>query len=262
MRAMILAAGRGERARPLTDTIPKPLFPVAGRPLIAYALGLLKAAGIVEVVVNVQHLADMIVDQLEGCSRLGMDIAISREEVRLETGGGIANARSLLGDEPFVVVNSDVICDVDLVSVIDSHRLGGAVSTMVLRQNPDPILTPVVEYEPSSGRVLDLRGQLAAKSGTSRAMMFTGIYVLDPTVFDYVEPTPMSIVDAFYLPALREGRHVHGYSFDGYWADLGSVASYEEVARTLDPSSFDHFAPLPLAPVSMPPTPPGPPVTG
>ena len=250
MRGMILAAGRGERARPLSDTIPKPLFPVAGRPLVAYPLGMLKGAGITDIVVNVHHLADQIEEQLRQCDGLGLRISLSREQQRLETGGGIAHARSLLGDDTFVAVNGDVICDIDLAAVIEEHSLTGAICTMVLRENPDPEHIPVVEWHPMSQHVLDIRRELGVTSRTSRPMMFTGIHVLDPTVFEYVLPMPESIIDAFYLPALRENRHVHGYAFDGYWAELGTEANYRAVCQEIAGRKLEHVEPLSMSPTS------------
>jgi len=249
---MILAAGRGERARPLTDRVPKPLFPVAGRPLIAYALGVLRAAGIDDVVVNVQHLADLVEEQLRGCARLGVRVAISREESRLESGGGIALARELIGNETFIVINSDTICDVDLKGAIEAHRASGAASTMVLRRNPDPSRIPAAEYDPATACVVDVRGALGARSEASEAMMFTGVHVMEPTVFGYVRPVREDIVNAFYIPALRDGHTIHGHLFDGYWADLGTQESYRRVRDEFSSGVQLIHPPLALAPIADP----------
>jgi len=244
MRAMILAAGLGKRARPLSDEIPKPLFPLAELPLIAYPLGLLKAAGITEIVVNVHHHADQIERVLGQYRDAGLDIAISREEHLLETGGGIANARRYLGDGTFVVINGDVICDIDLTAVIDDHRHSGAIATMVIRENPDPTFYSVVEWDTCSQGIVDIRGELGRKTPFSRAVMFTGIHVIEPTVFDYLLPTRESIIDGFYLPALREYRHVHGHFHDGYWADLGTIEQYQRTREEMKARALSHLQPL------------------
>jgi NDP-sugar pyrophosphorylase family protein len=247
MRAMILAAGRGERVRPLSDRIPKPLFPVNGRPLIAWSLGLLKDVGITEVIVNTHHLGPQIEAALATCGDLGMDITFSRESRALETGGGIAQARDFLYGGTFVVVNADVICDVDIAAVVSQHRKTQALATMVIRENPEPARIPVVEWEPNTSRVLDIRGDIGRASESSRQMMFTGIHVIDPVVFDYLLPRRESVIDGFYLPILREGRTVSGYMSDGYWADLGTLETYQRVCDEIDGVNLGH-SPLELKP--------------
>ena len=246
MRAMILAAGRGERARPLSDTVPKPLFPVNGRPLISYALGLLKDHGITDIVINVHHLADQIEQALSTCAEFGLNITFSREKRLLETGGGIAMAMKPYQHETFAVVNADVICDVDLGQILETHRQSQADATMILRDNPAPDRIPVVEWNPADERVLDIRGELRASTTSSRQMMFTGVQVLGPAAFEYLIPKRESVIDAFYLPALREGRRIHGYRCKGYWADLGTLEGYEDGCREIAGVTLEHFAPLPL----------------
>src|SRR4051812_24993943 len=130
MKAMLLAAGRGERLRPLTDRIPKPLVPVAGKPLIAWHLERLAASGCREAVANVSHLGEQIVTYLE-TSSFGLRVAISREAEPLETAGGIAQALPLLGREPFLLVNADIYCELDFRALL-SHPLGANVAHLML----------------------------------------------------------------------------------------------------------------------------------
>jgi MurNAc alpha-1-phosphate uridylyltransferase len=248
MRAMILAAGRGERLRPISDRIPKPLISVAGRPLIAYSLGLLREAGITDVIVNLHHLGDQVENVLEPCVSLGMTIQFSREKLLLETGGGIAYAQKLIGSNTFLVLNADVICDLDLNAVLDEHVRSGAIATMVLTRNSDIDRYPPVEWNPRSHHVLDVRGEIGRRAPRSEPRMFTGIQVMEPTVFDYVIPRRESIIDAFYLPALREHRHVHGYDFSGFWADLGTKEELARVNKELPGMEFSYVKPLPLQP--------------
>lgn len=246
MRAMILAAGRGERLKPLSDKVPKPLIPVDGRPLISYPLGLLKEAGVTDVVVNIYHLADQIEAVLGSCKSLGMKIHFSHEKFLLETGGGIAFAQRLIGDQTFLVLNSDVICDVDLNTVLDEHVRSGAIATMVLTHNSDVKRYPPVEWNPRSHHVLDIRGEIGRRAPGSQPRVFTGIQVMEPTVFEYVLPKRESIIDAFYLPALREHRHVHGYDFAGFWADLGTKDDLARYNRELPGMDLSHVKPLPI----------------
>jgi len=123
MKAMILAAGRGERLRPLTDSIPKPMLQVAGKPLLEHHLERLAAAGITEIVINTSWLGEQIQEYFNDCQqRLGVIISWSREVTALETGGGIAKALPLLGDEPFILINGDVWSDYPLDQLRD-HKL-------------------------------------------------------------------------------------------------------------------------------------------
>jgi len=251
MRGMILAAGLGTRMQPLTNRLPKPLLPVAGYPIIAYPLGLLKSAGITDVVVNIHHFAHLIEERLSGSAEVGMNITFSHEEALLETGGGIARVADLMGDETFVVVNADIICDIDLRKVIEDHHRYNAIATMVLRKNPDPSVIPIVEWDSSSRHVVDVRSELGTKSPSSLPMMFTGIHIFGPDVFDYLMPMRESVIDGFYLPAIRENRHVHGYVFDGYWEDIGTIERYKQACSAVQPASLQSFQPLNIPTVDL-----------
>ena len=133
MRAMILAAGLGTRLRPLTNTTPKALAPVAGRPLIEYALRFVRAQGIREVVINLHHLGDQIRARLGDGRDYGVRITYSIEERLLETGGGVKQAQAFLDGGTFLVVNSDAILDLDLAAVLAAHQRNRAVASLVLR---------------------------------------------------------------------------------------------------------------------------------
>ena len=135
MKAMLLAAGRGERLRPITDRMPKPLVPVGGRPLIAWHLERLAASGCAEVVANVSHLGEQIVDYVGDGARFGLRVRFSREAQPLETAGGIAQALPLLGTEPFLLVNGDIYCEIGF-GPLASHALGSNLAHLVLVPNP------------------------------------------------------------------------------------------------------------------------------
>src|SRR3989449_1523283 len=122
MKAMVLAAGLGTRLRPLTDTLPKPLLPVAGRPLLEWNLLLLKRHGITEVIINLHHLGEQIVRALGDGARLGLRLAYSHEPTLQGTGGGIKQAAPFLKDGPFLVLNGDTLSDCDLMALIAAHR--------------------------------------------------------------------------------------------------------------------------------------------
>jgi len=215
MRAMILAAGRGERLRPLTDRTPKPLIEVGGRSLIEWQVARLARAGLRELVVNVSHLGERIEAALGDGARLGVAIAWSREPVALETAGGIAAALPLLGDEPFAVVNADIWCDFDYRRLIPvATRLAahaGAGAHLVLVPNP--------AHHPAGDFVLAPDGLV--RVGPHQRLTFSGIGVYTPALFvDIVSGARAALAPR--LVALAGTGHLCGERFDGCWIDVGT----------------------------------------
>ena len=208
MRAMILAAGKGERMRPLTLTTPKPLIPVAGVPLIEYHLGALARAGFTEVVVNHAWLGEKIEAHVGNGERFGLQVTYSRETQPLETGGGIFQALKYLGDEPFVVVNGDIWTDYDFAAL---RRPLAGLAHLVLVPNP--------EHHPEGDFLLQ-DGQVQVPSTSVDTLTYSGIAVLHPQLFAH------SAAGAFKLApllrfAMRDGD-VSGEQFDGHWIDVGT----------------------------------------
>ncbi|HKM27485.1 MAG TPA: nucleotidyltransferase family protein [Thiopseudomonas sp.] len=208
MRAMILAAGKGERMRPLTLNTPKPLIPVAGVPLIEYHLGALARAGFTEVVINHAWLGEKIEAHVGNGERFGLQITYSRETQPLETGGGIFQALKYLGDEPFVVVNGDIWTDYDFAAL---RRPLAGLAHLVLVPNP--------EHHPE-GDFLLADGQVQLPSTSVDTLTYSGIAVLHPKLF------ADSAAGAFKLApllrfAMRDGD-VSGEPFDGHWIDVGT----------------------------------------
>jgi MurNAc alpha-1-phosphate uridylyltransferase len=210
MKAMILAAGRGERLRPLTDRVPKPLLQAGGKPLVAWHLERLAAAGCREVVVNVAHLGERIVERLGDGAEWGLRIVFSREPQPLETAGGMALARKLLGDAPFLVVNGDVYCEVDVARLL-RFTLGERLAHLVLVPNP--------EHHPAGDFTLD-----AGTVGNAPAPRYTyaGIAVIAPALFAGVEAGSKAQL-APLLRAAAEKRRVSGELFRGTWLDVGTL---------------------------------------
>lgn len=198
MKAMILAAGRGERMRPLTDTLPKPLLEAGGRPLIAHLIGRLARAGFTDLVVNVSHLAGAIERALGDGSRYGVRIAYSHEEQALETGGGIAYALPLLGSAPFAVVNSDVYCDFDLARLAGAAVAldSGALSAhLVLVDNPTH--HPAGDFALLGDRV---------RADGPRRLTFSGIGAYAPRLFAGIERGAKCQLAALLRPEMVLGR--------------------------------------------------------
>jgi mannose-1-phosphate guanylyltransferase len=236
MRAMILAAGKGTRLRPLTDSVPKPLVEVAGRPMIAFALQLLRDAGIREVVINLHHLGALIRGRLGDGSAYGVRITYSDEEPILDTGGAIAAARALLDGDTFVVLNADTFIDLRLQDVIDFHRRRGAIATMVLREDPAALRRDRIRIDAAQRiwRIFD-EGPPSADGaeGFPSLFMYAGVQVLEPRVFTYLPPGIYSITRHVYPRLLAAGEPVYGYIHGGYWRVLDTPEDLEAGRREI-----------------------------
>lgn len=241
MKAMVLAAGLGTRLRPLTDDRPKALVEVAGRPLIAYNLALLRHYGITEVVVNLHWHGEALRSELGDGRRFGLTIAYSEEQPLLDTGGGIKRAQPLLGDGDFVVMNGDTIVDLPLDRVIAEHRASGADATLVLRRDPEQARYGEIEID-AAGRVRRFLGRPAAVEGALTAYMFAGVHVLSPRVFDFMPAGGAFSITRHTYPAMLDGDAVlHGFAFDGFWRVIDTPADRERAARDLARVRLAHF---------------------
>ncbi len=219
MKAMILAAGKGERMRPLTLHTPKPLLPVAGQPLIEYHLRALAAAGFTEVVINHAWLGQQIENHLGDGSRFGLSIRYSPEGEPLETGGGIFKALPLLGEGPFLLVNGDVWTDYDLARL--RVPLQG-LAHLVLVDNPG-----------HHGRGdFRLQGtQVVDGDDAPGTLTFSGLSVLHPALFDGCQPGAFKLA-----PLLRQAMaagQVSGEHYLGRWVDVGTQERLAEVERLI-----------------------------
>lgn len=215
MKAMILAAGKGERMRPLTLTTPKPLLAVGGKRLIEYHLLALAQAGFGEVVINHAWLGQQIEDYLGDGARYGLAIEYSREAEPLETGGGIRHALPLLGKEPFLVVNSDIWTDYDFTQL--RGPLAGQAH-LVLVDNP--------AHHPDGDFTL-VEGQVRDQPG----LTYSGIAVLDPSLFDDQGDTAFKLA-----PLLRRAMavgQVTGEHHRGHWIDVGTPQRLADIDRLL-----------------------------
>ena len=213
MKAMILAAGRGERMRPLTDLLPKPLLAVGGKPLIVHHIEKLKAAGVTELVINHAWLGHKLVETLGDGSALGVTIHWSAEESALETAGGIVQALPLLGSAPFLVINGDTWLDLDYHTLV-SQPLGDDLAHLWLVPNPPQ--HPTGDFALQAGRVMD-----------TPAFTFSGVGLYDPAAFAGLAGGARKLA-----PLLREwmaqGR-VGGSLLAGEWRDIGTVDRLREL---------------------------------
>jgi NDP-sugar pyrophosphorylase family protein len=241
-KAMVLAAGLGTRLRPLTDTTPKALLEVGGRPMIEYPLRMLARAGVAEVVVNVHHFAEQIHATLGDGSRYGLQIRYSPEDPILDTGGAIARVRPFLDDGPFVVANCDALLDPDLAAVWALHQREGALVTLVVREDPEAERYGALDLDPSA-RVKRFLGQPAQVSGPLERRMFCGVHLVSPPLFAHMPPRDVfSITRDVYAALVRQGAPIFGFDHRGYWRDLGTRASLDaardDVARRRFAPSF------------------------
>ena len=224
MHAMILAAGRGERMRPLTDRTPKPLLPVASKPLIVWHLERLARAGFCDIVINHAHLGDQIEALLGDGDAWGLRIRYSAEpEGALETAGGIANALPLLGNKPFLVINGDIFCDWDFTrtSAIDIN-----MAHLVLIDNPP--------HHPTGDFTLDA-GKVGA-DGTAK-LTFSGIGIYRPELFAGIEHGQPAKLAPLLRTAIDAGQ-ITGERHTGRWIDVGTPERLAALDAELSTANF------------------------
>ena len=240
MKAMILAAGLGTRLRPLTSDRPKALVEIGGRSLLEITLSRLRTFGVGEVIVNVHHFADGVVDYLKANNNFGMRIEVSREEALLDTGGGLKKAAwfflqdSSGLDEPFVLHNVDVISTIDLERMRQSHIERGALATLAVQGRETSRYLLFDEQQDLCGRRTggDRASKLVRPAQLVEALAFSGIHIISPRIFSMLsEEGAFSIIDS-YLRLAAQGEKILAFRADKYyWRDLGrpeNVAQAEQ----------------------------------
>ena len=239
MKAMILAAGFGTRLFPLTIDRTKPAIPFLGKPLVGYVAEYVSRFGFKDVVVNLHHQPDSVIHALGDGSRFGVHIDYAREEPKiLGTAGALDNARHLLENDTFLIINGKIITDIDIAAALETHRQSGAIATMVLKPNAKREKFTVVEV--NEGMVTGF-GDYAqplteeeirdAAHEPAAPMMFTGIHILEPRVFDYIPRSVYSdIVPTFYSPALAQGERIAAHITDGEWFELSTIPRYLDIS--------------------------------
>jgi len=231
MKAMVLAAGLGTRLRPLTDDRPKALVEVCGRTLLEITLARLRDLGVRDVIINVHHHADMVIGRLKAAGNFGMHIEFSREEILLDTGGGLKQAAWFLGgssgaqkEEPFILHNVDVISSIDLQRMVEVHKAGNALATLAVQERKSSRYLLFDEQGLLCGRrlVKEEKTQLVRPSQQMTELAFTGIHVISPRIFPLLtEEGIFSIVPA-YLRLAAQGEKIMAFRADEYyWRDLG-----------------------------------------
>ena len=224
MQAVIMAGGEGSRLRPLTSNMPKPMLPLANRPMMEHIIGLLKEHGITDVVATVQFLSSVIRNYFGDGSDQEVSLSYTTEEVPLGTAGSVLAAREFITG-PFLVISGDALTDVDLQHAIDFHRAKGSSATVVLKRVPDPLEFGIV-MTAEDGRIERFLekptwGQVFSDT------INTGIYVLEPEVLDLIPPDqPYDFSSELFPLMLDKGLPLFGYVTDSYWADVGNTEAY------------------------------------
>lgn len=233
MKVMIFAAGRGERMRPLTDTCPKPLLKVRGRPLIVWHVLNLVRAGITDIVINHAHLGHMIEDELGDGSKYGARIVYSHEPKALETAGGIANARHLLGEEPFLAISGDIYAPYfDFSQVLDAlpeRDMLGQPIPVEKRDIAWLYLTPNPWHNPEGDFGLNM---YSLTNDGNPKWNFANIGVYRPEMFDGIAPGEVMRIGPLMRTFIEQGR-IGGEIYTGPWVNVGTVEQLEELNAPL-----------------------------
>jgi len=240
MKAMILAAGLGTRLRPLTDDRPKALVEVAGRTLLEITLRRLREFGVREVIVNVHHFADMVVEYLKKNDDFGMRIEISREEVLLDTGGGLKKAAwffrqdSTDSDEPFVLHNVDVLSTIDLDRMVKFHRQHQALATLAVQERETSRYLLFDERNQLCGRRAGHNGapEIVRPSKKTQALAFSGVHVISPRLLAKMDEDGAFSIITSYLRLAGGGENILAFRADEYyWRDLGRPENVAQAAE-------------------------------
>jgi mannose-1-phosphate guanylyltransferase len=243
MKAMILAAGLGTRLRPLTDDRPKALVKVAGHTLLEIALSRLRSFGIREVIVNVHHFADMVADYLKKNGNFGMRVELSREDVLLDTGGGLKKAAWFFlencpdPEEPFLLHNVDVISTIDLERMVQFHRKQKALATLAVQDRKTSRYLLFDEQGQLCGRKAghDQAPEMARPCRKVQALAFSGVHVISSRFLPMMREQGVFSIIKTYLRLAGQGERILAFRADEhYWRDLGSpenLAQAEEDVR-------------------------------
>ncbi len=246
---MVLAAGLGTRLRPLTNDRPKALVEVAGRTMLEIALARLRGIGVQDVIINVHHFADLVVEYLEAHRDFGMHLEVSREDVLLDTGGGLKKAawffREQGRDEPFLVHNVDVISNIDLVGMVEFHRKHQALATLAVQERKTSRYLLFDRQDRLCGRRSGTeekegtRTEWAGRECEAQALAFSGIHVISPRLFDRMTEEGVFSIIGPYLRLAGEGEKILAFRADQYyWRDLGRPEHIAQAARDLERKIF------------------------
>lgn len=239
MKAVVLAGGKGTRLEPYTTILPKPLMPIGEMPILEILLRQMKAAGVDEVIITVGHLAHLMQAFFQNGERFGLNIRYSLEDKPLGTAGPLSLIDGL--EEPFLVVNGDVLTNMDLSTFIDEHRKSGAAATIATHYRKVNIDLGVIETNSSN----EITGYIEKPDYEFFVSM--GIYIFEPRVLRYIPRNQYFDFPDLVLTLIENQESVRGFPFDGYWQDLGraddyaqAVKDFEDIRAEIIPSNGIH----------------------
>ncbi len=238
MKAMILAAGFGTRLFPLTIDRTKPAIPFLGKPLVGYVAEYIAKFGFKDIIVNLHHQPESVKEALGDGSDFGVNITYTIEEPKiLGTVGALDNAREYLETDTFLIINGKIITDIDISKAIETHKKSGAIATMVLKDNSKREKFTEVFVENGcvtgfgEGFPRPLKEIQNPKSKIQNPLMFTGIHILEPRVFEYIPRDVYSdIVPTFYNPAIKNGEKIAAHIASGKWFELSTIPRYLDIS--------------------------------
>ncbi|MEW6202895.1 MAG: NDP-sugar synthase [bacterium] len=233
MKAMLLCAGFGERMRPITNHIPKPLLPVVDRPAAEYLLDSLQRAGVSDVIINLHHLGGVIKKHF-GNKYEDINISYSEEPEILGPVGAIKKAEWFFGDEPFIVVNGDIWIDLDFGDVIKFHTQTGCVLTMVVARRGDRRELYSIGYD-DDGRVRQVWGEPKSEQEKLHLGINAGVYVYEPRLLKEYVPSGVftELVSGLLMRLFEAGEKIGAYSYGGWWDDIGTPSAYLQLHRDI-----------------------------
>ena len=229
-QAIVLAAGLGTRLKPLTNKIAKPALTVGGIPILYYNLTLLKQHGIKNIVVNLHHRSESIRKILRpaGLRMTDFNISFSKEKTLLGTGGGIVKAARLLKSGPFLVLNGDILTNINLAKLIKAHFKKKALATLAIVGSHQAKVSNYIYYN-SRGQVLGI-----GPRGETRHGIFSGVSVIDPKLLTYFGKKKIGcLIRDLILPAIQDQQKISVYHHQGFWCDLGDLATLKKVNAAL-----------------------------
>ena len=245
-KAMVFAAGLGTRLQPLTNNRPKALVELVGKTLLERTIERLKNIGIEEVVINVHHFPDQIIEFIKSRNNFGIQIAVSDErEALLDTGGGLKNAESYLqGDDPFLICNVDLIASINLIELVEYHKNSGALVTVVVRERKTSRYLLFDNDNNLAGWKNSATGEekiVHSDADSFRSLAFSGIHVVNPEIFSMiVETGKFSIIDLYLR--LAQTQKIKGYLDDSpCWMDLGKIEQMDEALKLIRQIDSERF---------------------
>lgn len=243
MKAMILAAGLGTRLRPLTADRPKALVEIAGRTMLEITLARLRSFGIREVIVNVHHLADLVIQYLKANQNFGMRIEISQEDVLLDTGGGLKKAawffleNAARAEDPFVLHNVDVMSTIDLDRMVQSHNQHRALATLAVQERDTSRYLLFDKELRLCGRKAgrDKTADMIRSAERAQPLAFSGIHVISPRLLGLIKEDGIFSIITTYLRLAANGENIRAFRTDEYyWRDLGRADDVRQAAQDLE----------------------------